>query len=476
MALNYVIRMCVGILLMIPASLYAEEVLPQLEGASTSQKDGYLGKVKSVKYYNTTVDNATNTLVKGNLSCYFAYDSLGRRVESYDTQRHMLYKNGYDIRGNRVRSYVLCDSLKERMRDTLFVYSREGKLQEKRISSWGELIETESYEYDSTGKLTVRKLFSESGERTLKMEEKYRYDKLGRLSTHEVRDQYRKILSKEILKYNAKSGLLERKREESNGVCLHSYFYSYDSLGHMTKKLDESKIGGRIARIEYLYDSEGQLRRERLYDVDSVWLGDRKYWYYSKGNLRREEVLNMKLAPYDDTTMVNEWDLKVMTYNKKGGTLKESFHYVGRGDWYGYYDDMTYMVLPDQTLLAVNTDEYFEYIEYHNVSMCPAITRRQLFYTDVALPMDYTFYRYDRHGNCTRVETVDHGPLDSRKYVQTKYKGKDKPVQSLSFYGSGFEKSEWKYDDHGNRVRWMHSNKDGKNLLYGTICEFEYWK
>ncbi len=351
MKLNCIMCVVIGGIFSLSQSfgLYAKSVEDPILGVSTTELDGFVAKTKNVDVYRFT-SSMNNAIISQELLRSFRYDSLGRRTLYHDRTSGLIYRYGYDRRGNHVRTSVLCDTIREWMRDTIYSFDSNNRLSKKRISCWGEWLETEDFEYDSFGNLISRKLYSEAGDRSLKRSEIYRYDAKNRMVASVMRDNEKQTSSKTIWIYDKESDRLKGKREEENGIVLHDYKYTYDSKGNLTLEEDNGKLPVRVARTTYQYDSKSRLIQMRKYDQDSVWLAEKAFSYHSNGRVKKDVDLKLHLVPLDKNRSVNEWDRKETIYDRHGKEKKYE-HSEGKGELYAAYRNAKYVMLPDKSIL-----------------------------------------------------------------------------------------------------------------------------
>ncbi|MCQ2225494.1 MAG: hypothetical protein MJZ14_07200 [Paludibacteraceae bacterium] len=329
--------------------------LPQpSEEESTVLKDGFRGPVKTVRIYGTRM--VGDRLEKGLLRSSFRYDGKGNRIECYNASTHLIYKKGYNRQGHLVRSSVQCDTMSERMRDTLFVYDSRGLLTEKRIYSWGEHIETERFNYNERGKLEFRNLISETDKGKSKEMETVLYNASGEELSHVMFGPNMDTLSQVVNHYHPTTGKLERSLEMSNGLPLHDYHYTYDANGLLTKKQDNGRLGRYAHYTLYEYDGKNRVKRERLFRIDNFCVSDNSLRYYSDGTIKKCEHLRETPSKGKDAKVKGDWDLMETHYNRNG-LVKKYKHYIGSGVSYIKQDYETYAVLANDEVVQLSLDE-----------------------------------------------------------------------------------------------------------------------
>lgn len=505
--------MCVMIgcvLLSLPTALWGQLDLKPSGCESTALKDGFQGNVKRVKVF---VANQRLTYLGEKPDCspenrelkyVFRYDSLGRRVECHDIERHIAYQTGYDRRGNRVRASVICDTLKERMRDTVFIYDRDGKMTSKRISFWGELMESEQYRYDSLGRMVERKLFSQTGVPTQIQREIFEYDHISRLLFHGIYDKDNYPTYQKETIYNPKTGRILEEQEVSNGVLTLKRRYSYDVYGRLAYMDDESK-GEKKAlctKYKYLHDD---LVEEIVYDVDGDVVGRKKYSYKISGVLSQTEEERTVLSSQVGEKKKYDWEKKTISYTQEG-KIKEELKYVGSGSHNHGYDRFVHYLLSDGTLILPEDcgDE-------ESPDSCGGLKIIQKVMLDipyielVAKPIDYKKYDYDSKGRCVRWIQSEYYMGDRDKDVRTKYNRNGQPLSSqTTTRGTVCCKESYEYDKQSNLIKhvgWRRLPEypvyrfpfsdmamqcppplAGPGYLYDlgayeiTTCQYDYWK
>lgn len=472
--------------------LYAKGVDRPTIGVSTAELDGFNAKTKSVEMYES--DFVSGGGSPSALLRSFKYDSLGRRIEYRDVTSALTYRYGYDRRGNHVRTSVYLDSIKERMRDTILFYDSYNRLVKKRISYWGEWLETEKFEYDSLGELTSRNLYSETGDQSLKRSEIYRYDAKNRMVAYVKRDIVGQTNSKTIWIYDKESDRLKKKREEENGVVVHDYRYKYDSKGKLTREEDLGKMAARVARTMYFYDLNGRLNMVRTYDQNNVWLGERTFSYHHDGKIKDSIDLKLHLVQLDEECSVNEWDLKSTSYDRYGRKTKYD-HREGKGDLFAVYDYVGYVMLPDKTVLPSSLYYDKRYAQKNNIVQSDSVMttyRREKIYVDEPEPLQMMKFVYKK-GSCKRC-TAYFG-LDEVDLFMT-YNKKKQLTKSWICDASGkvVFQCNFLYDERGNMLkRWVgvsapswemnsaaplfREHFDSVGLFdRNLVCKYEYWK
>ncbi len=470
--------------------LYAKGLDTPTVGVSTAELDGFSAKTQSVEVYE--YDFISGFVTPKELLRSFKYDSLGRRIEYRDGMSSLIYKYGYDRRGNHVRTSVYHDTIKERMRDTIFFYDSNNRLTKKRISYWGEWLETENLEYDSLGNLLTRNLYSETGNRSLRLSETYRYDAKNRMVAFVKRDFNNQASSKAIWIYDKEDGRLKEKREEENGFILHDYKYTYDEKGNLTEVEDMGKIGVQVTKTIYYYDSVNRLLMERLYGRDGVWLGEKSYSYHLNGRVKKIVELKLRIVPLLDEVNDEDWNRTETSYDPQGRKIRYE-HYSGKGDLYAVYDDVEYNLLKNRMLYP--SSKYTDYAIKKHIVMndtIRTIRRREKILVDEPEPLQKVEFVYGK-GGCKRCTAYWGG---GKVTLLMKYDSKNRLTESVisDAYGQVDFQTVFRYDKEGNMTKRLavtpcsesiantvaiqfREHLDSVGLFDRYMeCKYEYWK
>lgn len=420
---------------------------------STAQKDGFNGKVKTVRVYSAKADG--DDLTKKRLLYSFRYDKLGHRVESYDVSSSQIYKKGYNKQGKLVRSSLLNDDMEVRMQDTIFVYDARGLLSSKRISSCGKLAQTE------------KSVFYASGEE---------------LSNYTI-DADMDTVRSSVKEYHPTTGNLMRSREVSGSLILHDFRFTYDETGRLVKRQDFGDLGSAFHLVQYEYDAKGRVKRERTYRLDGFCVEDKAMRYYSNGTVKRCRSLKTGSAPGSHETKKGEWNLDRTRYTRKGQEKKYK-HYEGVSDYYV------------KTVMSILEDDG------SSVVYAPIAVK-----TKVRKPMTKGKFRYNHSGNCTKRKVVKNDGPTTTEVERCSFDRYGNPKHSsLSLNSDVKYKCSYSYDDHHNMTSkkywtvqydtWEYNGEDYLHYdeevgsLYnpypylgrksfvvdgGFVVEYEYW-
>lgn len=192
----------------------------------------------------------------------------------------------------------------------IYKYNLEGLVADMSVSdSLGDGVLYESYKYDSDGNMTVKDVYSDTEH------EKHDYAyKNGLLYTEEI--------VQEPIK-NAKKSEIEdaEATEKKEALPYRKDTYSYNDDG----KKDEVKStnrDGKVAEIRrYIYDDEGRIKKERIYDGSENYLGGTEYTY--EGNSEDPvltEYIGEASAKFskEEMTYSGEKLIKTVRYDKSG--------------------------------------------------------------------------------------------------------------------------------------------------------------
>ena len=422
-----------------------ESVLMYLNGNSVKREfsyrsDGSLSRISKVNF-NAEGDETYRVTSD--------YDTLGNLSKSETT------KNGDEF----VRTYS-------------YTYNIEGKVVSEKFETAEGILGETKFTYDEKGNLLTKNYNNTAG---WDSKITYTYYKDG---TNKTYNAYTRDLKGEIdtdkKEYNSKGILIKRFREsydaEENftGSTLEVY-----NDKHMLLKREEIDSKEIKTTKNYVYNTENQVISYVWTKTDGTY-GETNTTYHSNGKVK--DRVQKDYAT--DGTLAYDRDI---TYDDKGHTLTESYHYAdGRGSETKYtYDSKGNKVTYSRKYLQSSGTYYvYDYTYYVDGS---TKTETLTYYDAVGNVTSSRVYRYDENGERLTQEATDSEGVTTTNTYTYNTEGKvlsDTWVKSDGTYGetnttyhsNGLRNKvdSYRYDNHGSVTYQEHREYDDKNhiLLY----------
>ena len=148
-----------------------------------------------------------------------------------------------------------------------YKYDKSGNLAAKEVNNTsGDLIEKESFRYNSNNKITDYIKYNDNGK--VSSMERYSYDENSRLLESAGLDPSGKTVSKLVYKYNDFDMLAEKVWYNMNGEVNGHYFYNYDNNNNLKEEIKNRGEYEKENRTEYFYDINGNILKIVKYDIN----------------------------------------------------------------------------------------------------------------------------------------------------------------------------------------------------------------
>ena len=247
----------------------------------------------------------------------YSYNGNGDLYRVEDVDNDTVYCYTYDSLGRLLSSWQQTDEMVNAL--TYYTYDDQNRVSEYYCGltgvTGGTLGQTYSYAYDTNdGNLISIQVSGENMNGDLL---EYSYDGLKRLSEKQISGQYRTLAAEydyETLSGGRSTTLVSGLSWTLQGAAALAYTYDYDTLGNINGVIRNGAL-----EAGYIYDDQGQLITEYLYNEDAYYT----YTYDTYGNIRSavkrdlitDAVLSTETYSYTDTG----WRDQLTSYN--GATI-----------------------------------------------------------------------------------------------------------------------------------------------------------
>lgn len=387
-------------------------------------KNEIIQNEKSVQNIEIKYDEKARTItMEGERQ--FSYDSVYKSVAAYDENWKMIKRESFDENGTLV-----------------YAAEFDGNGNVIRTTNYDENGEVKSYtayEYDEKGNLTKAARYDET--ETLQSYDVYEYDENGyilkdtRYNANGVKTGYTEYFENTTY-INKYAGQRRSESYDSDGSL--SGITEYNRNGDVVKA--EQYMSGKLYGIEEReYDESGNLIKSSSYDADRKFTGYSVYGYNESGK-------RIKISKYDGSgTLTGYTEIK-----RNGDYILSETVYDGDG----------------------NKTEYTEYLE--NTSDYATYSRKKRYekYENGKLA---ELKEYNEDGRMTKRTSYD-GEGNKKlyeEYVALKvkhngYEGISTNIKTRETYNDGKleHRTEYEYDENGNRTKISEYDGDGKLTEY----------
>ena len=276
----------------------------------------------------TYIDNVYDDLdriiqikIDGAVKYNYSYNGNGDLYRVEDVDNDTTYCYTYDSLGRLLSSWQQTDETVNAL--TYYTYDDQNRVSEYYCGltgvTGGTLGQTYSYAYDTNdGNLISIQVSGENMNGDLL---EYSYDGLKRLSEKQISGQYRTLAAEydyETLSGGRSTTQVSGLSWTLQGAAALAYTYDYDTLGNINGVIRNGAL-----EAGYIYDDQGQLITEYLYNEDAYYT----YTYDTYGNIRSavkrdlitDAVLSTETYSYTDTG----WLDQLTSYNGESITYDE---------------------------------------------------------------------------------------------------------------------------------------------------------
>jgi len=204
-----------------------------------SDKDGFLGAVKSVKIISFAVVTEGDKISRGAMSGY--------QIRSYNKSGQQLEVNDHAADGI-VR------------RNKKYTYDKKGLLLEGVDFINGQLIKNEQYAYDKNGNLLEKVTYTGDGQ--VDSKNTYTYNKAGKkIETYAYRTSFGdlELTEKQILSYDDQGNNVKIDYMDANGNSFGSRKMLYDTKGNLIEDQNLAEDGSVQMKQRYIYNNKNEL-------------------------------------------------------------------------------------------------------------------------------------------------------------------------------------------------------------------------
>ncbi|MEN2415650.1 hypothetical protein [Flavobacterium mesophilum] len=278
----------------------------QMNGLHNTLKDYKLyGKVKSISEHYMKNDENPDESNKM-LTNYF--DEKGRLTQQDSYQNGKLNSSSkyfYGINDSVVK-YQYFDNLNRKTRETVFFFNSKN-LREKEINYSNDTIEDQyQYKYNEKNQQIEVAYFIYNN--TLGNKSTKTYNSKGLLYKKTDFDDKNKIVAESTNKYNLKNQLIENRTIDFKDIDT-KILYTYDAMGNQNSSLSLNKNQQMIYRLDFAYDSHGNLIKSvqkmnvgtRLLDITeslTYTLDDKNNWVKSIRTSKDKKGIKKRVIVY----------------------------------------------------------------------------------------------------------------------------------------------------------------------------------
>lgn len=359
--------------------------------------------------------------------------------ERFDENGALVYAAEFDGNGNTIRSTN---------------YDGNGK------HSWSY-----GYEYDEDGKKIKETSYKEDG--SISMIYRYEYDEKGNLTKEARYDETETLRAYEVYEYDENGYVLKNTRYSASGVKT-GYTEYFENTTYANKYAEERRSesydsDGNLSSV-YEYNKNGETTKSENYRNGKLWSAEENE-YDESGNL-------IKSSSYDADRKFTSYS--VYGYNESGKRIKIS-KYDGSGTLTEYTEikrDGEYILSETVYDGDGSKTKYTEYLE--NTSDYNTYSRKKR-YEEYKNGKLAELEEYNEDGRITKQISYD-GEGNKKlyeEYVTLKvkhngYEGTTTDTKTRETYNDGKleHRTEYEYDENGNRTKISEYDGDGKLIEY----------
>lgn len=405
--------------------------------------------------------------------------------ERFDENGALVYVAEFDGNGNTIRS-TNYDGNGKHSWSYGYEYDEDGKkIKETSYKEDGSISMIYRYEYDEKGNLTKEARYDET--ETLRAYEVYEYDENGyvlkntRYSASGVKTGYTEYFENTTY---ANKYAEERRSESYDSDGNLSSVYEYNKNGETTKS--ENYRNGKLwSAEENEYDESGNLIKSSSYDADRKFTGYSVYGYNESGK-------RIKISKYDGSGTLTgyteikrngDYILSETVYDGYGNKTEYTEYLENTSDYTKYSRTKRYEKYENGKLAELkeynedgrmtkrtsydgegNKKLYEEYVtlkvKHNGYEGISAVIKTRETYNDGKLE-HRTEYEYDENGNRTKISEYD-GDGKLTEYTETKYDG-ERILSESRYDGNGklIRRTEDEYDENGKKLKSSVYNNGG---------------
>ena len=442
--------------------------------SSTTDKFG-----KTTTYYSDVYTGLLEAMenAKGQ-DTHYLYDDTGelaevQSTEEYDNTMSIIDGKVAYLYDNQNRLIKICLEYNDPNSPTYYYeisYDPEGRMDEVLVNTSSFM----TYVYDDGPTYYSNRISTQTYSNGYSM--KFEYNDLNQVTETQFLDSEDNYVTRFSYEYS-NEGYLNVYTELDDSTIVHREFYSYDSLGRITKIIDEDeniivygydemsnvsslyfKLNDMENEISYLYDDEYRISETSYISIASNLLS-REYDYTEATALDRlnnimlhidnatEELYTEHFVYQGYTSRVTDITYDILSDSSENIKFSYLYDDIGNIIQITYYEDTT----------QIRKDNY----EYDDLNQ---LIVEDIYYSDTAVD-DYTnVYEYDQMGNRTKL---------SRYGYQRD--GLDSPTYELEYtYNSSWSDQLSSYYTMENGVSTSHALTYDNNGNPTFISNFKY--
>ena len=166
----------------------------------------------------------------------------------------------------------------------------------------GSLDEYTTFDWDAGYVHKINeKRFSASGAMLEQVEYAYN-DAKGFMTTKLTRDVEERLKNRVVYQYSPQDLLLRESLVDNKGKVVSTYEYSYDARGNRISRVIKNRAGDRLAETIYTFDASGKMVTSETKDSGETTISSTRYTYDGQGNLVGQQVYGGDGQP---TTRIN---------------------------------------------------------------------------------------------------------------------------------------------------------------------------
>lgn len=379
--------------------------------------------------------------------------------ERFDENGTLVYVTEYDGNGNTIRSTN---------------YDENGK------PSWGY-----GYEYDEDGKKIKETSYKEDG--SISMIYRYEYDEKGNLTKEARYDETETLRAYDVYEYAENGYILKDTRYNANGVKT-GYTEYFENTTYINKYAGQRRSesydsDGNLSSV-YEYNKNGKTTKSENYRNGKLWSAEENEYDESGKRIKISKYDGSgTLTGYTEIKRDGKYVLSETVYDADGNKTEYTEYLENTSDYNTYSRKKRYEKYENGKLAELteynekgerakrisydgegNKTEYTEYItlkvKHNGYEGTSTDIKTRETYNDGKLE-HRTEYEYDENGNRTKISEYD-GDGKLTEYTETKYDG-ERILSESRYDGNGklIRRTEDEYDENGKKLKSSVYNNGG---------------
>lgn len=379
--------------------------------------------------------------------------------ERFDENGTLVYAAEFDGNGHEIRTTY---------------YDENGK------PSW-----IHGYEYDEDGKKIKDTSYNEDG--SISMIYRYEYDEKGNLTKAARYDETETLRAYDVYEYDENGYILKDTRYNANGVKT-GYTEYFENTTYINKYAGQRRSesydsDGNLSSV-YEYNKNGKTTKSENYRNGKLWSAEENEYDESGKRIKISKYDGSgTLTGYTEIKRDGKYVLSETVYDADGNKTEYTEYLENTSDYNTYSRKKRYEKYENGKLAELteynekgerakrisydgegNKTEYTEYItlkvKHNGYEGTSTDIKTRETYNDGKLE-HRTEYEYDENGNRTKISEYD-GDGKLTEYTETKYDG-ERILSESRYDGNGklIRRTEDEYDENGKKLKSSVYNNGG---------------